>query len=712
MFLRHLFPLLWLLTAASSAWAQVVPGQVLVMLDEHADARQVVAELVAQGALGSVAPEAQLVSAPMRIWTFRTDPARDAAAVLRAVRAHPMVEMAQLDHWIKHSAMPNDPQVGSQWHHVNNGGSGGVADADIDSELAWNLSTGGTTVQGDEIVVCLVEAADLLHPDLAANAWTNTAEIDNNNIDDDGNGYVDDVRGWDPAAGNDNSVYGAAHGTQVAGMMGARGNNGLGVAGISWRVKIMPVAITQLTSASVIAAYTYPLIMRRRYNDSQGAQGAFVVAANSSWGIDQAFASDFPLWCAMYDTLGSEGVLSCVAAPNASDDLDVVGGMPAVCSSPYLISVTSTSRADVRTFGGYGAASVDLAAPGATVYTTTSGNTYGSFSGTSFATPLVTGTVALIYGVACDNLITLAKMDPAAGARAVRDAILQEVDPLSALANITTSGGRLNANNAVQRVVSDCNGYMGRLKLQAKAALQGPYNASTGLMGDALRVGGFIPLSEPYTAKGHVNVGSGGETTTNAVLSVTGSNAIVDWIRVELRSPAAPQSVLASAHGLLQRDGDIVAPDGVSLLEILAPPGAYHVVVMHRNHLACMTAAPYTFNTATVQIDLRSTNVPLYGSQAQCMVGASVRALWAGSVIGTPSPSGVRIKYTGADNDRDPILTAIGGVVPTQDVSGYYRADVNMDGVVRYTGTNNDRDIILLNIGGTVATAVRVEQLP
>jgi hypothetical protein len=243
--------------------------------------------------------------------------------------------------------------------------------------------------------------------------------------------------------------------------------------------------------------------------------------------------------------------------------------------------------------------------------------------------------------------------------------------------------------------------------LRAKVYLDGAYDAVAGMMWDSLRVGGLLPLVEPYTALGFPSAGgSGGESTTPSVLAVAGPNAIVDWVRVELRSQASPGTVVAARHGLLQRDGDIVATDGTSALQFNTPAGQYHVAVRHRNHLGCMTASALTFGGSPVDLDLRTAATATYGTEARKTIGP-VRALWAGNVVADD-----RIRYTNQNNDRDPILQAVGGVVPTNATIAYGQADVNMDGSIRYTGARNDRDIILQNVGGVVPTNVRTEQLP
>lgn len=242
--------------------------------------------------------------------------------------------------------------------------------------------------------------------------------------------------------------------------------------------------------------------------------------------------------------------------------------------------------------------------------------------------------------------------------------------------------------------------------LRAQVFLEGPFDTGSGLMRDSLRVDGLVPLVEPYSGLGFPASGGGGETTTPAVLAVTGANAVVDWVRVELRSQASPGTVVAARQGLLQRDGDIVAGDGTSALQFNVANGQYHVVVRHRNHLGCMTANTLAFTGPLVQVDLRSAATTTYGTDARKVAGSN-RLLWAGNVVRDG-----QLLYTNEGNDRDPILQAVGGVVPTNVVSGYHAADVNLDGSVRYTGERNDRDPILQNIGGVVPTNARVEQLP
>jgi len=242
-----------------------------------------------------------------------------------------------------------------------------------------------------------------------------------------------------------------------------------------------------------------------------------------------------------------------------------------------------------------------------------------------------------------------------------------------------------------------------------RGVLEGPYNSSTGLMGDALRSLPSFPLTEPYSALGYTHVGGGGGTVAPAVLATTGNNAIADWVVVELRNAGNPAIVVATRSALVQRDGDVVSVDGVSPVSFNLPSGSYKVALRHRNHLGAMTQSAVALGTTATPIDLSSAGTATYGTDARKSIAGTfpVQALWAGDVNFDGE-----LKYTGTNNDRDPILVQIGGTVPTNTVNGYFGADVTMDGTVKYTGTANDRDPILFNVGGTVPTNTRLEQLP
>ncbi len=241
-----------------------------------------------------------------------------------------------------------------------------------------------------------------------------------------------------------------------------------------------------------------------------------------------------------------------------------------------------------------------------------------------------------------------------------------------------------------------------------RVVLDGARAANGSLMRDDLRVTGMLPLTEPYTGLGFTHVGSGGgEQVPAALLQVTGMNAVVDWVLVEVRSAIAPHAVVATRSALLQRDGDIVGVNGRTRLQFNLAPGDYRVAVRHRNHLGVMVAAALRLDATEKAIDLTVPSTPVHGTLARRALPNGRMALWAGNVV--PDQ---QVRYMGGSNDRDPILVVTGGVTPTGVTIGYLQADVNMDGVVRYTGADNDRDRVLITIGGAMPTAIRAQQLP
>ncbi len=442
---------------ASSQETAYVPGDIIVQMKPGYDVHKLEQSLQTwQGKTTRLEIRKEL-SAPLRIWLMHFDFEEiGEIALLEAMRRQSGVQEAQLNHLITlRETIPNDPLFDQQWQWVNTGQGGGTPDADVDADLAWDITTGGTTSDGREIVVCIVEGGNLNHPDLQGNLWVNQEEIPGNGIDDDGNGYVDDYKGWNTVTDTDD-VAPESHGTTVGGMIGAKGNNGQYVTGINWDVKLMYVGRGSLTEANVIEAYTYPLVMRRRYNQSGGTQGAFVVATNSSWGIDNGKPENSPLWCAFYDSLGVEGILSCGSTSNSNVNVDIVGDLPTGCTSEYLVSVTASNRNDVRTFSGYGTTSVDLAAPGESIVSLSLNGGPTTTSGTSFASPLTAGVIALLYSAPCNGLGQRAILDPAGTAMLVRDALFNGVDVKPNLVGEVKTGGRVNAYNSLLLLLQSC----------------------------------------------------------------------------------------------------------------------------------------------------------------------------------------------------------------------------------------------------------------
>jgi PKD repeat protein len=442
-----------------------VAGEMLVQTSSRGEIRRIVAGLPTS----LEATILEEVSKPMRVWLIKFNPQAIAHdAMMDLLYSQKEVTLVDYNYYVEmRSTIPNDPQFNGssnqQWHHYNTGQTGGTPDADIDSDEAWDITTGGTSATGEDIVVCIIESTNLNHTDLDANKWVNPFEIAGNGIDDDGNGYIDDVYGWNPGGNNGTVGYGSnttgtSHGTNCAGMMGAVGNNSVGVAGANWDLKIMIVTVGNLTQANVISSYTYPLVQRQRWNTTNGAQGAFVVATSASWGIDQANPANYPLWCNFYDTLGKYGIISVGATSNSNVNVDTQGDMPTACSSPYMVGVGRTDHDD-NTAGGYGVNTIDFGAPGINVRTTANSNAYTTTTGTSFSCPLTAGVVALAYSIPCPSFMALVKSDPQLGADIVLQALLDGVDQKSQLANRFITGGRLNAKNTLDELMAvSCSG--------------------------------------------------------------------------------------------------------------------------------------------------------------------------------------------------------------------------------------------------------------
>jgi hypothetical protein len=364
------------------------------------------------------------------------------------------------------STTPNDTFYSNQWHLPL-----------IKANLAWDTTVSGLNKRGDTIVIAVVDdGLHINHPDFQGNIWINYADTLGNGIDDDGNGYIDDTYGWNFQSNNndisDSDYYVAKHGTPVAAIIGARGNNLTGVTGIMWNVKLMIVNVADTGNypnpfqSDVIKAYSYLLHQRKLYNASNGSKGAFVVAQNSSFGIDNGTPVQSPLWCSFFDTLGKYGILSVSSVANSQKNPEAQGDMPTLCPSSDLITVGGSTGGDNYGGSAYSSISVDLSAPGYNVFSSSAytklniqtGNLYKSgFSGTSFSAPMVTATIGLLHAYACDRLLDSVKSNPQYANSIFKRAILEGVDEVPALVGKNVTNGRLNILGAIQVIQKYCD---------------------------------------------------------------------------------------------------------------------------------------------------------------------------------------------------------------------------------------------------------------
>lgn len=331
--------------------------------------------------------------------------------------ADPRVEYAEPNYLLQADRLPDDPRLPEQYALRNTGQTGGAAGADVDAARAWNIATGDPSV----LLAVIDTGIDPAHPDLRDNLFVNAGEIAGNGVDDDGNGFVDDVTGWDFANGDNDPFDDSFHGTHVSGIAAAAGNNGRGIAGVAWRARILPVKFLAADgigfSADAIRSIDYATLM-----------GARIL--NSSWG-GGAFSN------AMFDTISAvdvAGVLFVAAAGNDTENIDIEPHYPASYDLPNLIAVAATDAEDrLGTFSSYGAKAVLLGAPGAGILSTVPGGGYDVVSGTSMAAPMVSGAAALLLSA-----------EPGLTIPEIRARLASSARPVPALQGRTVSGGRLD----------------------------------------------------------------------------------------------------------------------------------------------------------------------------------------------------------------------------------------------------------------------------
>ncbi|MBI1249468.1 S8 family serine peptidase [bacterium] len=324
------------------------------------------------------------------------------------------------------NVVPNDPSYSSTY---------GIQK--IDAPQAWDKTTGS-----DSVVVGIIDTGvDYTHPDLVNNIWTNPGEIAGNGIDDDHNGFVDDVHGFDFVNNDGDPMDDNFHGTHVAGTIAAQGNNSKGVSGVAWNTSIMALKFLSASgtgyTSDAVRAINYATMMRTQY-------GVNIRVLNNSWGGGGYSAS---LESAIQASAAAD-ILFVAAAGNDGTNNDTSAHYPSDYNSDNIISVAATDSNDnLASFSNYGATSVDIAAPGVGIYSTVPGGYYASMSGTSMATPHVSGVAALAFAY-----------DPTATAAEVKDAILHGGDLISGLSGKVASGMRLNAAGTLDLLTPPTSG--------------------------------------------------------------------------------------------------------------------------------------------------------------------------------------------------------------------------------------------------------------
>lgn len=336
---------------------------------------------------------------------------------LLAFQSRADVIQATPDFKIRAQSIPNDPSFSSLWGLTNNGSQGGSTTADINIEPAWALGTTST------VVTAVIDSGiDYNHPDLASNIWINRNEVAGNGVDDDRNGYVDDIRGWDFANNDNNPMDDNGHGTHVAGTIGAVGNNGVGVVGVAWQTSIMALKFLDANGSgslsSAISAINYARV-----------NGAKVI--NASWG-GGGFSS--ALQSAITQFVSSGGIFV-AAAGNESSNNVTTPSFPANYTG--VISVGASTRTDtLASFSNFGT-NVDVVAPGQSILSTLPNNRYGTLSGTSMAAPHVAGALALLWS-----------QNPTRTAAQITDALMANTD--NVLRGSTSQFGRINVGRAAE----------------------------------------------------------------------------------------------------------------------------------------------------------------------------------------------------------------------------------------------------------------------
>ncbi len=347
---------------------------------------------------------------------------------LEKLRKNPAILYAEPDYIVSKAGVPNDARFDELWGMHNTGQTGGVDDADIDAPEAWDISTGSR----DVVVGVIDTGVDYNHPDLTANMWVNPGEIAGDGIDNDNNGFIDDVHGINAITNSGDPMDDNGHGTHVSGTIGATGNDGVGVAGVNHNVSIIGCKFLDGngdgSTSDALTCIDYFVDLKNNHNVD-------VSTLNNSWG-GGGFSQ------ALYDSItatSDANILFVAAAGNGGYDNDASPSYPSSYDHDSVLAVAGTNHTDAMyTSSQYGLTSVDIAAPARNVLSTVPGGGYSSFTGTSMATPHVAGAAALVLSV-----------NPELSAVELKELLMNSGDANPATEGKTVSGKRLNIHNAL-----------------------------------------------------------------------------------------------------------------------------------------------------------------------------------------------------------------------------------------------------------------------
>lgn len=355
-----------------------------------------------------------------RLLRVRSGTVRSAIAALESA---PRVRYAEPDFVVQPSAVPDDPAFPLQWSLRNTGqvvnGIGGKRGADVNATAAWDVTTGSRSV----VIAEVDSGIDYTHPDLAADIWANPGGV---------GGCPAGTHGYNTVSGSCDPMDDFGHGTHVAGIMGAVGDNGRGIAGVEWQASLMPVKF--MNSKGYGSDYRLLKALDWVITAKNSGVNVRVVNDSGTWtntGYSQAVRDEL-------SRLATADILFVTAAGNSREDNDTTARYPCSYSAPNEVCVAATNQRDrLAGFSNYGVRTVDLAAPGDNIYSTLPGGAYGYMKGTSMASPMVAGTAALV--LTRENMST----------SALKADILDAVDPLTTLAGKVATGGRLDTCKAV-----------------------------------------------------------------------------------------------------------------------------------------------------------------------------------------------------------------------------------------------------------------------